>query len=83
MNIHQKRKFVNDLYPNDKWRKRVSKMPYNQIIAIYLTTISKYGKGADLSPKKDKTNFVIMPRHCGRTALQNQLSMFDILKEGL
>lgn len=32
----QKRMYVSDLYPGVKWKKKVEKMPMDQVVAIFL-----------------------------------------------
>ena len=53
--IENKRQFLLGLYPGPNWKKRVTKMPDAQVIAIYLREVNKPKKapkesGSDPAP---------------------------------
>jgi len=51
--IDIKRTYVNDLYPGPGWKRRVKKMPDEQVIAIYMREQQKEADRAEADQKKE------------------------------
>lgn len=48
MNIREKRAFVANAYPGEKWKARVSGMDDDQIIAVYLAILQREQKPTEV-----------------------------------
>ena len=54
MDVEQMRDFIADLYPYDKWKDKVARMPEDQVMAIYFRNKDKkpVEKKRPTKPKK-------------------------------
>ena len=75
MTVAEMRCAIYDIYPGDKWHKKVENMPDNQVTAVYFRFLAK-GQFSPTKDLEDKIVEAIMDEQTFKPFIGEQLTLF-------